>query len=288
MSVIDRKYHNLLNYILDEGYEYMDPNRKGIIRKEVTHYQLEYHLEGGFPALTTKQLYFKGVVGELLWFLNGDTNIKYLNDNNIHIWDKDAANFSKNGDVGRNYGAQWRNWAGSNFAVDQIKDLINNLIRNPMSTRHIVTAWNPAELTETALPPCHWSFEIICFPAGNSYGFNLKWHQRSVDVFLGLPFNIASYALLAHIIGWITGYKPWMIIGDLSHVHLYDAHILAATKQLTRSIHKFNAPKLITKYPVESIEDIDLFLASVNINTFELFGYESYPSIKAEMLATNK
>lgn len=298
MARIDGIYHNLLSTILADGYEYEDPNRKGVIRKEITHTQIEYALPTGFPLLTTKQMYFKGIVGELLWFLRGDTNIKYLNDNNIHIWDKDAAKFSETGDLGRIYGAQWRKWTGEAYfiedtdsiehdSIDQIRRLIHILKINPMGTRHIVTAWNPAELHNTALPPCHWAFEIICFPYGNSYGFNLKWHQRSVDVFLGLPFNIASYALLAHIIGHITGYKPWMIIGDLSNIHIYDSHMDAVKEQLMRDTNRYTAPNLIMELP-EYNNNFDEFINKVEIKNFGVNPYYYYPQIKAEMLETNK
>jgi len=161
MAEIDRKYHNLLEYIIDTGYQYVDPNRKGVIRTEVPSYNLQYHLDGGYPLLTTKKVFVKGIIAELLWFLRGDVTLDFLHKHNVSIWDKDAMNFSKDGDyVGKAYGYQWRHWNGKK---DQILDLIFNLLDNPMSTRHIVTAWNPSELEQTALPPCHWAFEIICF-----------------------------------------------------------------------------------------------------------------------------
>ena len=257
MAEIDKKYHDLLLDILHNGYQYEDPNRKGIIRTEIQSFTLHHSFKDGFPAITTKKLAWKSVVGELLWFLRGDTNIKYLLDNNINIWNKDAYNFflkntrnrfkmpqniwedeirksnyigdtsQKAGDLGRIYGAQWRRWGPEikieNFneiiwhKVDQISNLIKGLKENPMGTKHIVTAWNPAELDNMALPPCHWSFEILvkslslkereiyyyknskdvslkddetaenCFNRINipKYSFILKWHQRSVDVFLG-------------------------------------------------------------------------------------------------------
>ena len=271
MAKIDKTYHQLLRKIMADGFKYEDPNRKGINRIQIPSYQFKHDFKDGFPAVTTKKLYWKGIVGELLWFLRGDTNIKYLIDNNINIWNKDAYNeylkqfnkkyydYSKNkhslddfisligkkspqqslapykfGDLGRVYGAQWRKWStepsvlmstkkkfGSlehtydglqyNY-MDQISNLIKGLKDNPMGTRHIVTAWNPAELDDMALPPCHWSFEILVEPISlqdrtsmtktryisspptekeldkdntPKYKFTLKWHQRSVDSFLG-------------------------------------------------------------------------------------------------------
>lgn len=244
MAQIDKKYHKLLNTILNKGRWYEDPNRKGVKRLQIPHYSFEYDLKDGFPAITTKKLYWKGIVGELIWFLRGDTNIKYLVDNNINIWNKDAINYIENnslieyqgneelfkkevddkpycsmvntciGDVGRIYGAQWRNWKGSEqneytvedherpFYIDQISNLIKNLKEKPLATDHIVTAWNPAELDYMALPPCHKGFQLMVYkltPLENlkyadkskipyeapKYGFDLVWEQRSVDTFLG-------------------------------------------------------------------------------------------------------
>jgi thymidylate synthase len=235
MAKIDKSYHRLLTKILKEGYKYEDPNRKDVHRIEIPSYQIKHDFKDGFPAITTKKLYFKGVTGELLWFLRGDTNIKSLLNEGINIWNKDAYNYycknvisplpfeiwldnikshnlyEKSADLGRVYGAQWRNWLGENTKgfvnLDQFSNLIKELKEIPMSTKHIVTAWNPAELDQMALPPCHWSFEILVEPLSvldqtlfvkdNSkkgwtvnderpkYQFTLKWHQRSVDTFLG-------------------------------------------------------------------------------------------------------
>lgn len=349
MAVIDKNYHELLKLILVKGYRYEDPNRKDINRIQIPSYTFEHEFRNGFPAITTKKLYWKGVVGELLWFLRGDTDIKYLVDNNINIWNKDAYNYyckmsdktiGKNefkvkfdefihhiktdnkqkaivgsnykfGNLGRVYGAQWRNWCGnkephgsSTAFTDQISNLIKGLKENPMGTRHIVTAWNPAELDDMALPPCHWSFEILVEPikyykgfvekGEEEYQFTLKWHQRSVDTFLGLPFNIASYALLAQIIGKMTNMIPKGIIGDLSNVHIYEPHLDAVREQLSRNVNKYDKCEFkIWK------QDKDLILKSnkftldeklnlINIQNFKLQNYESYPTIPAEMLAYNK
>lgn len=362
MAKIDKSYHDLLNLILNKGFRYEDPNRKDIFRIQIPSYQFIHDFKDGFPAITTKKLFWKGVVAELLWFLRGDTNIKYLVDNNINIWNKDAYNYycklynntnyhSSNllsynewlsfkdenfiqmqdykwGDLGRVYGAQWRNWTeyyvkkfnGGNptiihRTVDQISNLIKGLKQNPMGTRHIVTAWNPAELDDMALPPCHWSFEILVEPLSVSkqslfkkdnskkgwtinhnrakYQFTLKWHQRSVDTFLGLPFNIASYALLAHIIGKLTNMKPKGIIGDLSNVHIYEPHLDAVKKQLSRNVDRYDK-SIVGITADKSFEiknpniNLSKFFNELEIHNFKLLDYESYDGIKAEMLSYNK
>ena len=316
MAKIDVKYHALESKILAKGYKYLDPARKeqGINRIEIPTYAFEHRFEDGFPAITTKKLFWKGIVGELIWFLRGDTNIKYLQDNGIHIWDKDAANFSSKGELGRIYGAQWRGWRtpyiyeGDEFEhTDQIDNLLKNLISNPMGTQHIVTAWNPAELDDMALQPCHWSFEVICQPLPKieseeslcevkkdapSHGFTLKWHQRSVDTFLGLPFNIASYALLAQIIAQITGMVPLAIEGDLSHVHLYEPHLDAVKEQMSRTTNMYNSTThliisdkikdLCALYAKGGISLDDLFI-QMDIDDFTLSPYFSHKPLKADM-----
>jgi thymidylate synthase len=354
MAKIDKTYHDLFKKILKEGYDYKDKNRD-VMCKQISSYEFRHNIRlNGFPAITTKKLYWKGVVGELIWFLRGDTNIKYLVDNGIHIWDKDAYNYNfthnknkvgdweslkqyvkyiKNnpkcneGDLGRVYGAQWRNYISLESLVnkerhgDQISHLIKNLKDKPMSRRHIVTAWNPAELDEMALPPCHWAFEIIPRPlnyieryqinnssksgihnSGNwgreadtdiEYTFDLKWHQRSVDTFLGLPFNIASYGLLANIIGKLTNMVPSELIGDLSNVHIYESHIEAIKEQLNKDVNKHNKCKLefhpefdiATNAVNMKILTLDEYFKELRIDMFKLEDYESYPAIPAEMLA---
>lgn len=358
MSKIDKKYHKLLKKILKKGTKYEDPNRKGVQRIQIPSYTIKHDFKDGFPAITTKKLYWKGVVGELLWFLRGDTNIKYLVDNGINIWNKDAYNYRLRFDtehapsliidydtfideikvnseedvkdfptglLGRIYGAQWRHFRGVTFnedceeylqlKVDQISNLIKGLKENPMGTRHIVTAWNPAELDDMALPPCHWSFEILVEPLTADertehylkfgekeigfynndipkYQFTLKWHQRSVDTFLGLPFNIASYALLAQIIGKLTNMKPKGIIGDLSNVHIYEPHLDAVKEQLSRDVDRHKECVLVCnsniKYNYDKGKSLTNTINDLDILDFELFKYKSYPRIPAEMLAYNK
>jgi len=366
MALIDKKYHDLLLDILQHGFKYKDPNRKDTIRTQIQSYTLVHNFEDGFPAITTKKLAWKSVVGELLWFLRGSKDIRELWKDNIYIWDKDWLNYTDwfikdnygtkeellSGkckdyiyELGPIYGTQWRNFTGRvdiklkdsaiihnseriydetiyNY-VDQISNLIKGLKETPMGTRHIVTAWNPAELDDMALPPCHWSFEILVRPLSpieivdiakkedkwvdiipenktlhevqknfKNYAFTLKWHQRSVDTFLGLPFNIASYALLAHIIGKMTNMIPEGIIGDLSNVHIYDNHINAVKKQLNRDVNKYNNCELLIDPKAEKDfkfkKTIDLALDNIDIWQFQLKNYNNYPSIKAEMLAYNK
>lgn len=362
MAKVDVRYHTLLEKILQEGYDYKDESRN-VNCKQISSYEFRHNLQtDGFPAITTKKLYWKGVVGELIWFLRGDPDIRYLWDNNISIWDKDWANkvfseypaipfktieeaklYYKKDDkeasshrysLGPIYGKQWRNWVGlgklgdyiltlfNSKKVDQISDLIKNLKEKPMSRRHLVTAWNPAELNNMALPPCHWAFEIIPRPLTVSersiiyysniqskevftltnevlnslnipkYTFDLKWHQRSVDIFLGLPFNIASYGLLAHIIGKLTNMIPNELIGDLSNVHIYEPHMKAVKEQLSRDVNKYSECKLdisklididIKKYP----DNLDMFIGRLKIEDFNLIDYESFPTIKADMLTPN-
>ena len=348
MAKIDIAYHKLLQEIKQKGFKYEDPNRKNVYRYQIPNYQIQHNFLDGFPAITTKKLYWKGVVGELLWFLKGDTNIKYLVDNGINIWNKDAYNYAKLkcnyncnieefindvkknnkfhgytfelGNVGRNYGAQWRNWVNHEYSneflgyvnehpVDQFSNLIKGLKETPMGTKHIVTAWNPAELKDMALPPCHWSFEILVEPLSvldqtlfvkdNSkkgwtvnakkpkYQFTLKWHQRSVDTFLGLPFNIASYALLAQIIGKLTNMKPKGIIGDLSNVHIYEPHMDAVNKQLKNDTNKYEKCELddFSGFKMDMHGNVDQWLNSKEIPDFNLKEYNSYSSIPAKMLA---
>jgi thymidylate synthase len=342
MAKIDKKYHVLLRKIVNKGFKYEDPNRKGTYRIQIPNHTFKHNFDYGFPAITTKKLYWKGVVGELIWFLRGDTNIKYLVDNGINIWNKDAYNYylkecenlnipkgereifndwlslvkqapyregSNYGNLGRVYGAQWRDWNKPYEinGLDQISNLIKGLKENPMGTRHIVTAWNPAELNDMALPPCHWSFEILVEPiyenkryndASNlglkkpEYKFTLKWHQRSVDTFLGLPFNIASYALLAQIIGKLTNMIPKGIIGDLSNVHIYEPHLDAVREQLSRDVDGHKECELVCnsniKYDYDKGKSLTNTINDLDILDFELLKYESYPRIPAEMLAYNK
>ena len=307
MAKVDQLYLRLLSGIVEQGYWYEDKSRE-VRCKQLTSLTIDFDIEHEFPLLTTKKLYTKSIVGELIWFLRGLDNLEYLHENNIHIWDKDAKNFSDDGDVGRNYSIQWRDWTNIQSTkigyipsnIDQIKNLIEGLIENPMSRRHIVTAWNPAELDQTALPPCHWSFEVLPRPTfdfekelnpGLEYVFSLKWHQRSVDTFLGLPYNIASYAILSKIIQELTGYKSLGLIGDLSNIHLYEPHIEKAQVQMKLNPNKYGSPTF--KFSEKLLRDFKLFrrgnielsavFHSMQIGDFIFENYESYPIIKAKM-----
>tara|TARA_R110000796_G_scaffold59008_1_gene135911 strand:- start:4772 stop:5773 length:1002 start_codon:yes stop_codon:yes gene_type:complete len=329
MSKIDKTYNELLITIIKDGFVYEDPNRKGTERIQIPHYSFKHDFIDGFPAITTKKLYWKGIVTELLWFLRGDTSTKFLVDNGVNIWNKDGLGYINRGDqpeidlseyvknvkdgildgsLGRVYGVQWRNFAGlsrdgkSVKFNDQISNLIAGLKETPMATRHIVNAWNPSELGEMALPPCHWSFEILVEPlfenkrfneASNvgtkkpEYQFTLKWHQRSVDTFLGLPFNIASYALLAEIIASLTGMKAKGIVADLSNVHIYEPHMEGVIEQLARDEDKFWQPlKLepIGGFTSDMGSDIDQWLSSKEIKDFKIIDYKSHEAIKADMI----
>lgn len=318
MAKVDVIYHNIASAIIDYGYWYNDSSRDKRC-KQISHMTVEIPLDE-FPLLTTKKMFTKGIVGELIWFLRGDNNTKYLNDNGITIWDKDAANYSNNGDVGRNYGVQWRDWNSRNYNVnspnnfnriDQIANLLKSLKEKPINRRNIVTAWNPGELHETALPPCHWAWEIIPRPLfqyekniyglDKEYGFDLKWHQRSVDTFLGLPFNIASYGLLAFIIGELTGFIPLNLIADLSNVHFYEPHIEIVKEQLTRNPHQFNGcridfssslQQLTHAYRTNNITSEEEFMSNffneMQIDDVMFENYQSYGSLKAEMFEPKK
>lgn len=301
MAKIDLEYGSILEQIVNYGYEYEDPNRKGVIRKEIPTATLRYDLsDGTFPAITLKKLYWKGVVGELLWFLSGDTRIEPLHAMGIHFWDKDYRRWQDKNiwaepdSLGRIYGAQWREF-DTLIGVDQIEYLINNLLNKPLATDHIVTAWNPAERGDMALDPCHFMFQVVIYPIGGEeeYGFDFIWSQRSSDVFLGIPINIASYALLAKMLGKITGYKAMTLIGDLRNVHLYDNQIDAA-KELVARMHenkhpdarlKINSADAIFKMMAS---DFDSALERLSIDDFELEGYDSYPNIKVPMLTRDE
>ena len=332
MAQIDKKYHELVNTILEKGRWQEDPNRQGVKRLNIPRYNFEYDLKDGFPAITTKKLAWKSVVGELLWFLRGDTNIKYLLDNNIHIWDKDCFKywyknqvdkptmrledflnkthyFSEIGDCGRIYGYQLRNFDGK---IDQFKNLIEGLIKTPLSSEHIVTYQSPSDKGKQALPPCHKGFQIMVYELTRQervsllpndtptvfldylnipkYGFDLVWEQRSVDTFLGLPFNIASYTLLAHIIGVLVNMVPGKIYGDLRNVHLYDNSIDAVKEQLKRDCDKHGKCCLQIDNDVyidakKYQNNTAMFLARLQIKDFTLENYESYPQLKTEMLS---
>ena len=222
-----RVYLDLLQHVLDNGVDRGD--RTGTGTRSVFGYQMRFDLAAGFPVLTTKKLHLKSIIHELLWFLKGDTNIAYLRENGVTIWDEWA---DENGDLGPVYGAQWRSWpAPDGRHIDQIANLLNQIRANPQSRRLIVSAWNPALVDEMALPPCHCLFQFYVADGKLS----CQMYQRSADIFLGVPFNIASYALLTMMVAQVSGLKPGEFIHTLGDAHLYSNHFEQARRQLSRT-----------------------------------------------------
>lgn len=259
-----RTYLDLLQHVLDNGVDRGD--RTGTGTRSVFGYQMRFNLEEGFPVLTTKKLHLRSIIHELLWFLQGDTNIAYLKENGVTIWDEWA---DENGDLGPVYGYQWRSWpAPDGRHIDQIANLLKMLHGNPESRRLIVSAWNPALIDDMALPPCHCLFQFYVAEGKLS----CQLYQRSADIFLGVPFNIASYALLTMMIAQVAGLKPGEFIHTLGDAHLYSNHFDQAREQLTRT------PK---KLPVMQINPEVKDLFGFRFEDFELRGYEADPSIKA-------
>ncbi len=258
------QYLDLLRHVMANGTD--RPDRTGTGTRAVFGYQMRFDLEDGFPVLTTKKLHLKSIIHELLWFLRGDTNIAYLKDHGVTIWDEWA---DENGELGPVYGKQWRSWPAPNGgSIDQIANVVRLIRTNPTSRRLIVSAWNPAEVDDMALPPCHCLFQF--FVADGRLSCQL--YQRSADIFLGVPFNIASYALLTMMVAQVTGLKPGEFIHTLGDAHLYKNHFEQAELQLTRSPHPLPTMKI---NPARQ----DLF--DFVYEDFELLGYVAEPSIKA-------
>lgn len=257
-------YLDLLTKILNEGYEKTD--RTGTGTKSLFGYQMRFNLSDGFPLLTTKKLHIKSIIYELLWFLKGDTNIKYLKENGVRIWDEWA---DVNGDLGPVYGRQWRSWPDyKQGSIDQIAKAIETIKKNPDSRRIIVSAWNVAQLDDMALCPCHCLFQF--YVADGKLSCQL--YQRSADVFLGVPFNIASYALLTMMIAQVCDLTPGDFVHSFGDVHLYNNHINQAQEQLQR------IPKSLPQIKINSgVKDIFQF----GFEDFEIINYNPYPSIKA-------
>lgn len=257
-------YHQLMQHVLDHGHQKQDRTGTGTL--SVFGYQMRFNLAEGFPLLTTKKIHLRSVVHELLWFLRGDTNIKYLQENGVSIWNEWA---DENGELGPVYGKQWRSWEGPRGQiVDQISQLVEGLKKNPDSRRHIVSAWNPADVGQMALPPCHALFQF--YVADNTLSCQL--YQRSADIFLGVPFNIASYALLTHMLAQVCGYKVGDFVHTLGDAHLYSNHLDQARLQLTREIRK-----LPTLHIAPNVTDIFAF----QYEDFHLEDYNPHPHIPA-------
>lgn len=257
-------YLDLLKLVSETGTVKND--RTGTGTKSVFGHQSRYDLARGFPVLTTKKLHLKSIIHELLWFIAGDTNIKYLKDNGVRIWDEWA---DENGDLGPIYGYQWRNWPnGSGRTIDQIDKLVESLKNNPNSRRHIVTAWNPADVDDMALPPCHTMFQF--YVADGKLSCQL--YQRSADIFLGVPFNIASYALFTMMLAQVCDLEPGDFVHTLGDAHVYSNHFEQAKLQLSR---------IPTALPTMKINPEIKNIFDFNFGDFELVGYEAAPSIKA-------
>ena len=259
-----KQYHDLLQHILDKGVTKEDRTGTGTI--SVFGYQMRFDLNEGFPALTTKKLHLRSIIHELLWFLKGDTNIQYLKDNNVSIWDEWA---DENGNLGPVYGSQWRSWPTADGRhIDQIKQVINQLKNNPDSRRIIVSAWNVGEIENMKLPPCHAFFQFYVAEGKLS----CQLYQRSADTFLGVPFNIASYALLTMMMAQVCGLKPGDFVHTLGDAHLYSNHLEQARLQLTRDFRPLPTMKINSE-----VKDIFDF----KFEDFELVGYDPHPHIKA-------
>lgn len=261
-----QQYLDLLTRVLDEGTEKGD--RTGTGTKSVFGHQMRFDLAKGFPVLTTKKLHLRSIIHELLWFLQGNTNIKYLQDNKVRIWNEWA---DENGELGPVYGYQWRSWPNRDGEhIDQISQIIDSIKNNPNSRRHIVNAWNVGEIENMALPPCHILFQF--YVADGKLSCQL--YQRSADIFLGVPFNIASYALLTMMVAQVTGLELGDFIHTLGDAHIYLNHLDQVNLQLTRNT--FDLPQMHINPEVKSIFDFEY-------KDFELKNYESHPSIKGEI-----
>ena len=269
-----KQYHNLLEHVLEHGNAKGDRTGTGTL--SVFGYQMRFDLNDGFPMVTTKKLHLKSIIHELLWFLNGDTNVKYLQENGVRIWNEWA---DENGDLGPVYGHQWRNW--NSEEIDQIKEVVHTLKRNPNSRRMLISAWNPSVLPDTslsfsenvakgkaALPPCHAFFQFYV-----AYGrLSCQLYQRSADIFLGVPFNIASYALFTLMIAQVCGYQPGEFVHTFGDAHIYNNHLEQVELQLSREPRPLPTMRLNPE-----VKDIFEF----RFEDFELLNYDPHPHIKA-------
>lgn len=261
-----KQYHELLKRVLSEGTHKTDRTGTGTL--SVFGHQMRFNMEDGFPCMTTKKLHLKSIIHELLWFLNGDTNVRYLQDNGVRIWNEWA---DENGELGPVYGYQWRSWPDKNGEpIDQISEIVETLKKNPDSRRMLVSAWNVADIPSMKLPPCHAFFQF--YVAGGK--LSLQLYQRSADIFLGVPFNIASYALLLQMMAQVTGLRAGEFIHTFGDAHIYMNHIEQVQLQLTREPRQLPLMKI-------NPEINDIF--SFNYADFELVDYDPYPHIKGEV-----
>lgn len=255
-----KQYLDLLEHIMTNGAD--KPNRTGIDTRSVFGAQMRFDLSKGFPLVTTKKVHLKSIIHELIWLLSGNTNIKYLKDNNVRIWNEWA---DENGDLGPVYGAQWRNFNGQ--GIDQIKDVVNRLKTNPNDRRMIVSAWNPAQIDQMALPPCHAFFQF--YTANGKLSCQL--YQRSCDMFLGVPFNISSYSLLTMMMAQVTGFEPGEFVHTLGDAHIYHNHFDQVKEQLSRT--PFDLPQMKINPAVQNIDDF-------KYEDFELVNYVSHGKLE--------
>jgi len=261
-----KQYLDLLSHVIENGESRADRTGTGTI--SIFGYQMRFNLENGFPLLTTKKLHLRSIIYELLWFLRGDTNIQYLHQNNVTIWDEWA---DENGNLGPIYGHQWRRWQSSdNQHIDQIALVVDSLKNNPYSRRHIISAWNVGDLDKMALPPCHVIFQFYV----SNGKLSCQLYQRSADIFLGVPFNIASYSLLLMMMAQVTELKPYEFIHTLGDAHIYNNHLDQAKLQLTREPRKLPEMKI-------NPEVTDIF--GFKFEDFELHNYDPHPHIKGEI-----
>jgi len=255
-----KQYLDLMRHVRDHGVRKDDRTGTGTL--SVFGHQMRFDLAQGFPLVTTKKLHLRSIIYELLWFIRGETSVKYLRDNQVSIWDEWA---DAEGELGPVYGAQWRSWGGK---IDQLGEVIERIKKSPDSRRLIVSAWNPADVDKMALPPCHCLFQFYVLNGKLS----CQLYQRSADIFIGLPFNIASYALFTHMVAQVTGLKPGDFVHTLGDAHLYLNHLEQADAQLARK--PLPLPRLIIKRDVKSIDDFQF-------DDFEIAGYQSHPHIAA-------
>lgn len=261
-----KQYLDLLQHVLDHGTEREDRTGTGTVG--VFGYQMRFDLGEGFPLLTTKKLHLRSIIYELLWFLRGETNIQYLHDHKVSIWDEWA---DENGDLGPVYGSQWRSWPdGHGGGIDQIANVVNQIKTNPYSRRLMVTAWNPAEIEQMALPPCHCLFQFYV----DNGRLSCQLYQRSADIFLGVPFNIASYALLTMMMAQVCGLQPGEFVHTFGDAHIYKNHLDQVRLQLTRE------PRQLPRMLINP-ERKDIF--SFEYEDFTLEGYDPHPHIKGEV-----
>lgn len=264
-----KQYLDLLKHVLENGSE--RPDRTGTGCLSVFGHQTRYNLQDGFPLVTTKRVHLKSVIYELLWFLRGDTNVKYLNENGVSIWDEWQDCY---GELGPIYGAQWRSWNNDGDAYDQIAGVIETLIGDPFGRRHIVSAWNVSDLHKMALSPCHILLQFYVREKGGERFLDCQLYQRSADLFLGVPFNIASYALLTMMIAQVCGLKAGEFIHTIGDAHIYLNHVDQVNEQLSRE------PRPLPKMKINPfVDDIDGF----RYEDFMIEGYDPHPAIKGEV-----